>query len=137
MTTLKCAYLGSTPQDRGLSLFIALRWMQDPRGVMMWVAENIQACLRIFRQAQHQWLVRDILHPTQGVFPVFVLLPSSKVQEVQEVQGVLAVLAVFVLYKDILVSLGAKHKPDYYCPLNMFLCRIIRFLAKDKPPLKR
>ena len=25
----------------------------------------------------------------------------------------------------------------YYCPLNMFLCRIIRFLAKDKPPLKR
>ena len=26
---------------------------------------------------------------------------------------------------------------NYYCPLNMFLCRIIRFLAKDKPPLKR
>ena len=26
---------------------------------------------------------------------------------------------------------------DYYCPLNTFLCRIIRFLAKDKPPLKR
>ena len=34
-----------------------------------------------------------------------------------------------------------KHKfyrdKKYYCPLNMFLCRIIRFLAKDKPPLKR
>ena len=32
---------GSTPEDRGLSLFIALRWMQDPGGVMVWVAENV------------------------------------------------------------------------------------------------
>ena len=49
---------------------------------MMWLTENIQACLRIFRRAQHQWLVRDILHPSQGVFTVFVLLPGrgSKVQ---------------------------------------------------------
>ena len=39
----------------------------------MWVAENIQACLRIFRRAQHQWLARDILHRAQGVFIVFVL----------------------------------------------------------------
>ena len=57
----------------GLSLFIALRWMQDREGVMMWLAENIQACLRIFRRAQHLWLVRDILHLPQGVFDVFVL----------------------------------------------------------------
>ena len=64
---------GSTPEDRGLSLFIALRWMQEPCGVMVWVAENIQACLRIFRRAQHLWLVRDILHLPQGVFYVFVL----------------------------------------------------------------
>ena len=64
---------GSTPEDGGLSLFIALRWMQEPYGVMMWVAENIQACLRIFRRAQHLWLVRDILHLPQGVFDVFVL----------------------------------------------------------------
>ena len=68
-----CCLEGSTPEDRGLSLFIALRWMQRPERVMMWVAENIQACLRIFWQLQHQWIVRDILHPTQGVFPVYVL----------------------------------------------------------------
>ena len=30
VTTLKGAYLGSTPEDGGLSLFIALRWMQRP-----------------------------------------------------------------------------------------------------------
>ena len=57
----------------GLFLFIALRWMQDTGGVMVWRAENIQACLRIFWQLQHQWLARDILHPSQGVFTVFVL----------------------------------------------------------------
>ena len=62
------------PEDReGLSLFIALRWMQEPGGVMVWLAENIQACLRIFRRTQHQWLARDILHRAQGVFDVFVL----------------------------------------------------------------
>ena len=50
---------------------------------MMWVAENIQACLRIFRRAQHQWLARDILHQAQGVYYVFVLLPDrgSRVQK--------------------------------------------------------
>ena len=67
------------PEDReGLSLFIALRWMQDPGGVMMWLAENIQACLRIFRRTQHQWLARDILHQPQGVYYVFVLWPHRK-----------------------------------------------------------
>ena len=62
--------------QEGLSLFIALRWMQRPERVMVGLAENIQACLRIFRRAQHQWLVRDILHPSQGVFDVFVLWPG-------------------------------------------------------------
>ncbi len=47
--------------------------MQRPERVMVWVAENIQACLWIFGRAQHQWLVGDIMHPTQGVFDVFVL----------------------------------------------------------------
>ena len=45
---------GSTPQDGCLSMFIALRWMQRPERVMVGLAENIQACLRIFRRAQHQ-----------------------------------------------------------------------------------
>ena len=65
------------PEDRCLSLFIALRWMQEPGGVMVGLTENIQACLRIFRRAQHQWLVRDILHQPQGVFIVFVLCPTE------------------------------------------------------------
>ena len=66
---LLCCLEGSTPEDReGLFLFIALRWMQDREGVMMWRAENIQACLRIFRRAQHQWLVRDICIYRKGFF---------------------------------------------------------------------
>ena len=65
------------PEDRCLSLFIALRWMQEPCGVMVWLAENIQAYLRIFRRTQHQWLARDILHQAQGVFIVFVICPTE------------------------------------------------------------
>ena len=44
--------------------------MQRPERVMVWLTENIQACLWIFWQLQHQWLVRDILHRAQGVFMV-------------------------------------------------------------------
>ena len=62
----------------GFSLFIALRWMQRPERVMVRLTENIQACLRIFRRAQHQWLVRDILHLPQGVYYVFVLWPPQE-----------------------------------------------------------
>ena len=80
---------GSTPEGReGLFLFIALRWMQDRGGVMMWLTENIQACLRIFRRAHHQWLARDILHQPQGVYSVFVLHPVSASQSVLSVQSV-------------------------------------------------
>ena len=87
--TRLCCLEGSTPEEReGLFLFIALRWMQDPGGVMMWRAENIQACLRIFRRAQHQWLARDILHPSQGVYSVFVLHPVSASQSVLSVLSV-------------------------------------------------
>ena len=84
-----CCLEGSTPEDReGLSLFIVLRWMQDPGGVMVWLTENIQACLRIFWQLQHQWLTRDILHQPQGVFAVFVLHPVSTSKSVLSVQSV-------------------------------------------------
>ena len=76
------------PEDRCLSLFIALRWMQDPGGVMVWLAENIQACLRIFRRTQHQWLARDILHQPQGVYSVFVLHPVSASKSAKSVQSV-------------------------------------------------
>ena len=40
-------------------------------------------------------------------------------------------------YFDVVSQNPITHIENYYCPLNMFLCRIIRFLAKDKPPLKR
>ena len=46
---------------------------------MMGLTENIQACLRIFRQLQHQWLARDILHRAQGVFDVYVLWLTTEV----------------------------------------------------------
>ena len=55
---------------------------------MVGLAENIQACLRIFRRAQHQWLARDILHRAQGVFYCFCLMAQIEVQEVQGVQKV-------------------------------------------------
>ena len=52
---------------------------------MVWLAENIQACLRIFRRAHYQWLARDILHPTQGFFYVFVLwsLPTGLIRPIR------------------------------------------------------
>ena len=52
---------------------------------MMWLTENIQVCLRIFRRTQHQWLSRDVLHQPQGVFTVFVLHPVSASQSVLSV----------------------------------------------------
>ena len=52
-----------------------------PERVMVGLAENIQACLRIFRRAQHQWLARDILHLPPGVFIVFVLHPPHDPQD--------------------------------------------------------
>ena len=83
---------GSTPEDGGLSLFIALRWMQNPGGVMVWLTENIQACSRIFRQAQHQWLARDILHQAHGVFIVFVLWHRYGFKRFKGFNSVLSVL---------------------------------------------
>ena len=52
---------------------------------MVWLTENIQACLRIFRRTQHQWLARDILHLRQGVFIVFVFHPVSASESVLSV----------------------------------------------------
>ena len=52
--------------------------MQNPERVMVGLTENVQACLRIFRRAQHQWLARDILHQAQGVFYGLCLAPSIR-----------------------------------------------------------
>ena len=56
---------------------------------MVGLTENIQACLRIFRRAQHQWLARDILHLPQGVFAVYVLHPPQKYTDENPSSGVL------------------------------------------------
>ena len=69
---------GSTPEDRCLSLFIALRWMQDPGGVMVWRAENIQACLRDFLAATASMACkRHLASSTRGLFG-FCLTPSIR-----------------------------------------------------------
>ena len=61
--------------------------MQEPERVMVWLAENIQACLRIFRRAQHQWLARDILHLPQGVFTGFVLWHTGPIRSIRLIRG--------------------------------------------------
>ena len=70
------AYLAGLTTGRVFILVYRLAMDARPERVMVWLAENIQACLRIFRRAQHQWLARDILHQAQGVFYVFVLWPG-------------------------------------------------------------
>ena len=71
-----CCLEGSTPEDGVYPCLSPCDGCKNPVGVMVWLAENIQACLRIFRRAQHQWLARDILHQAQGFFYVFVLWPG-------------------------------------------------------------
>ena len=58
------------PEEReGLFLFIALRWMQDRGGVMMWLTENIQACLRDFLAATASMArKRHLASSTRGLF---------------------------------------------------------------------
>ena len=65
---------------------------------MVGLAENIQACLRIFRRAQHLWLVRDILHRAQGVFTVFVLWHTPTTGPIRLIRGrILSRGKVFIL----------------------------------------
>ena len=45
---------------------------------MVGLTENVGACSRIVRQAQHLWLVRDILHQAQGDYYGFCLAPSIR-----------------------------------------------------------
>ena len=60
-------------REKGLFfLFIALRRMQNPIGGCCSRLKIPELARRIFRRLQRPWLARDILHPVQGVFPVFV-----------------------------------------------------------------
>ena len=68
----------STPEDvRFIYVYRLAMDAKSLQGVMEWGPENIQACMRIFRQLQHQWLTRDIMHQSQGVYKVFVLQQSQ------------------------------------------------------------
>ena len=53
--------------------------------------------MRIFRQAQHQWLVRDILHQAQGVFAVYVLHPPQKYTNEEPILWRTALQAAFMV----------------------------------------
>ena len=59
-------------------LFIALRWMQNPIGGCCSLLKIPELARGIFRRLQRPWLVRDILHPAQGVFPGFCLLQQTQ-----------------------------------------------------------
>ena len=54
---------------------------------MVGLTENVQACLRIFRRAQHLWLARDICIKRKG-FLMFLSYTQTEVQKVQGVQKV-------------------------------------------------
>ena len=76
------------PEDRCLSLFIALRWMQRPERVMMGLTENIQACLRDFLAGAASMARKRHLASTTRGFYGFCLMAQIEVQKVQEVQWV-------------------------------------------------
>ena len=83
---------GSTPEDRGLSMFIALRLMQDPNGVMVWLPENIQACLRVFQTAAASMARKRHLASTARGFYCFCLMALTGPVSVPSVQSVQSVL---------------------------------------------
>ena len=87
--------------------------MQEPCGVMMWLAENIQACLRIFRRAQHQWLVRDICIKRKG----FLLFLSCSQIEVQEFKGFKRFKSVLFVYS--VVEKRLPEDRDSIAPLRL------------------
>ena len=69
-------------------MFIALRWMQRPERVMMWLTENIQACLRDFQTGTASMARKRHLASTARGFYGFCLMAQIEVQKVQKVQKV-------------------------------------------------
>ena len=60
----------------GLLLFIALRWKQDPGGVIVLLAENIQVCLRDFLAATASMARKRHLASTARGLCCFCLAPN-------------------------------------------------------------
>ena len=67
-------------------MFIALRWMQRPASVMVWLAGNIQACLRDLQTGTSSMAHMRHLASTARGFYCFCLMTQIGVQEVQKVQ---------------------------------------------------
>ena len=59
-------------EERLFFLFIALRRIQNPIGGCCSRLRIPELARGLFRRLQRPWLARDILHPAQGVFLVFV-----------------------------------------------------------------
>ena len=73
--------------QEGLSLFIALRWMQEPGGVMVWLAENIQACLRDFLAATASMARKRHLASTARGFCCFCLMTLVTTGLIRPIHG--------------------------------------------------
>ena len=88
--------VGYHPVDKeGLSLFIALRWMQDPGWVMVWLAENIQACLRDFQTGTASMARKRHLASTARGFCGFCLMThmSTLMRDPSRTQSIASALA--------------------------------------------
>ena len=65
------------PEDECLSLFIALRWMQDPNGEMVGLTENVRALLEDFLAATASMDRKRHLASSARGFYGFCLLTSQ------------------------------------------------------------
>ena len=92
---------------------------KNPGGVMVGLAENVQACLRIFRRTQHQWLVRDILHQPQGVFIVYVLCPTEGTED--------RLMSWHMLYLEALLCTILPHPALTHCSHFAYFCLLFEF----------
>ena len=74
----------------GLSLFIALRWMQRPERVMVGLTENIQACLRDFQMGTASMArKRHLASTTRGFcgFCLMTLVTTGLIRSIRIIRG--------------------------------------------------
>ena len=74
----------------GLSLFIALRWMQRPERVMVGLTENIQACLRDFQMGTASMArKRHLASTARGLlcFCLMTLVTTGLIRSIRIIRG--------------------------------------------------
>ena len=86
--TQLCCLEGSTPEDRGLSLFIALRWIQEPSRGDGVGGRKYPSLLEDFLAGTASMARKRHLASTARGLLCFCLMAQIEVQEVQEVQWV-------------------------------------------------